>query len=118
MSGSPPNGYFFGFHSRVSHCALAILAPLISSARASPASAAILARALIPGYGSVCSAELADEIGTIARFRSEISLALYLGMATLDHSSGKFRGSKAPKHVNTRAKAGSRGKRRSLRGAA
>ncbi len=61
--------------------------------------------ASIPGYGSVCSAELAGEIGTIARFRSEASLALYLGMATLDNSSGKFRGSKAPKHVNARAKA-------------
>ena len=61
--------------------------------------------ASIPGYGSVCSAELAGEIGTIARFRSEASLALYLGMATLDNSSGKYRGSKAPKHVNARAKA-------------
>ncbi len=61
--------------------------------------------ASIPGYGSVCTAELAGEIGTIARFRSEASLALYLGMATLDNSSGKFRGSKAPKHVNARAKA-------------
>jgi len=61
--------------------------------------------ASIPGYGSVCSAELAGEIGTIERFRSEASLALYLGMATLDNSSGKYRGSKTPKHVNTRAKA-------------
>jgi transposase len=61
--------------------------------------------ASIPGYGSVCSAELAGEIGTIARFRGEASLALYLGMATLDNSSGKYRGSKAPKHVNARAKA-------------
>jgi transposase len=61
--------------------------------------------ASIPGYGAVCSAELAGEIGTIERFRGEASLALYLGMATLDKSSGKFRGSKAPKHVNTRAKA-------------
>ncbi len=61
--------------------------------------------ASIPGYGSVCSAELAGEIGTIARFRREASLALYLGMATLDNSSGKYRGSKAPKHVNARAKA-------------
>ena len=59
----------------------------------------------IPGYGSVCSAELAGEIGTVARFQSEASLALYLGMATLDNSSGKYRGSKAPKHVNARAKA-------------
>ncbi len=31
-------------------------------------------------------------------------MALYLGMAPLDNSSGKYRGSKAPKHVNTRAK--------------
>lgn len=61
--------------------------------------------ASIPGYGAVCSAELAGEIGTIERFRSESSLALYLGMATLDNSSGKYRGSKAPKHVNIRAKA-------------
>lgn len=41
---------------------------------------------------------------SIARFQSEASLALYLGMATLDSSSGKFRGSKATKHVNARAK--------------
>jgi transposase len=61
--------------------------------------------ASIPGYGSVCSAELAGEIGTVERFRCEASLALYLGMATLDNSSGKYRGSKAPKHVNARAKA-------------
>jgi len=61
--------------------------------------------ASIPGYGSVCSAELAGEIGTVERFRNEASLALYLGMATLDNSSGKYRGSKAPKHVNARAKA-------------
>ncbi len=61
--------------------------------------------ASIPGYGAVCSAELAGEIGTVERFRSEASLALYLGMATLDHSSGKHRGSRAPKHVNARAKA-------------
>jgi transposase len=61
--------------------------------------------ASIPGYGSICAAELAGEIGTIERFRNEASLALYLGMATLDHSSGKLRGSKPPKHVNARAKA-------------
>ena len=61
--------------------------------------------ATIPGYGSICAAELAGEIGTIERFRNEASLALYLGMATLDHSSGKYRGSKPPKHVNARAKA-------------
>jgi len=61
--------------------------------------------ASIPGYGAICTAELAGEIGTIERFRGEASLALYLGMATLDNSSGKYRGSKAPKHVNARAKA-------------
>ena len=38
-------------------------------------------------------------------FSKEGSLALYLGMSTLDNSSGKHQGSKAPKHVNTRAKA-------------
>ncbi len=61
--------------------------------------------ASIPGYGAICSAELAGEIGTVERFRCEASLALYLGVATLDNSSGKYRGSKAPKHVNARAKA-------------
>lgn len=59
----------------------------------------------IPGFGKTSCAELAGEIGTIERFASEASLALYLGMATLDNSSGNYRGSKMPKHVNTRAKA-------------
>lgn len=59
----------------------------------------------IPGFGPVCTSELAAEIGTIERFSKEGSLALYLGMSTLDNSSGKYQGSKAPKHVNTRAKA-------------
>ena len=59
----------------------------------------------IPGFGAVCTSELAGEIGTIERFSKEGSLALYLGMSTLDNSSGKYQGSKAPKHVNTRAKA-------------
>ncbi len=48
----------------------------------------------IPGFGAICSAELAGEIGTLERFRSEASLALYLGMATLDNSSGKSRRSR------------------------
>jgi transposase len=61
--------------------------------------------ASIPGFGAVCTAELAGEIGTLERFRGEASLALYLGMATLDNSSGKSRGSKPPRHVNARAKA-------------
>lgn len=59
----------------------------------------------IPGYGLICSAELAGEIGTVERFGTEASLALYLGMANLDNSSGQRTGSKPPKHVNTRAKA-------------
>jgi len=32
-------------------------------------------------------------------------VALYLGMAALDNSSGDYRGTKSPRHVNTRAKA-------------
>jgi transposase len=59
----------------------------------------------VPGFGAVCSSELAGEIGTIERFSTEGSLALYLGMATLDNRSGKYQGTKAPKQVNTRAKA-------------
>jgi transposase len=48
----------------------------------------------MPGFGAVCTAELAGEIGTIERFGSESSLALYVGMANLDNSSGKQKGSK------------------------
>lgn len=59
----------------------------------------------IPGFGDTTSAELAGEIGTVERFATESSLALYLGMAALNNSSGKHKGSKRPKHVNTRAKA-------------
>ena len=59
----------------------------------------------MPGFGLVTCGEVAGEIGTIDRFNSEASLALYLGMAALDNSSGKYKGSKQPKHVNTRAKA-------------
>jgi transposase len=59
----------------------------------------------IPGFGPVCTSELAGEVGTIERFASEGSLSLYLGMSTLDNRSGKYQGTKAPKHVNTRAKA-------------
>jgi transposase len=59
----------------------------------------------IPGFGPVCSSTLTGEIGTGIRFSSEASLALYLGMATLDKSSGKHKGSRSPKQVNTRAKA-------------
>lgn len=59
----------------------------------------------IPGFGPVCSAELAGEIGTIERFSNEGSLALYLGMAPLAKNSGKYHGTKPPRQVNVRAKA-------------
>jgi transposase len=58
----------------------------------------------IPGFGRTCSAELAGELGTIDRFDKESSLALYMGMAALDNSSGTYRGSQAPRQVNRRAK--------------
>ena len=59
----------------------------------------------IPGFGRVCSAELAGEIGTLQRFSGESSLALYVGMAPLTNSSGARSGSKPPRHINIRAKA-------------
>lgn len=59
----------------------------------------------IPGFGAVCAAELAGEIGTIDRFATESSLALYLGMAVLDNNSGNYKGTKRPKHVNGIGKA-------------
>ncbi len=58
----------------------------------------------IPGFGLTCSGELAGEIGTVDRFEKEASLALYLGMAPLDNSSGKKKGSKTPNMVNRRAR--------------
>ena len=61
--------------------------------------------ASIPGYGLVCASELAGEIGTLDRFKSDASLGLYVGMSPLDDSSGTYSGTKAPKQVNTRAKA-------------
>ena len=33
----------------------------------------------LPGFGRVCSAELAGEIGSLQRFNGESSLALYMG---------------------------------------
>jgi transposase len=58
----------------------------------------------IPGFGPICSAELAGEIGSMERFRSEASLALYLGMAVLDDSSGATDGARSTRHVNARCK--------------
>jgi len=61
--------------------------------------------ATIPGFGPISTAELAGEIGHDARFAKEASLALYMGMAALDNSSGQYQGTKAPRQVNRRAKA-------------
>jgi transposase len=58
----------------------------------------------IPGFGVTCTGELVAEIGNISRFTSENSLAYYFGMAPLDNSSGKRKGTKTPRNVNTRAK--------------
>lgn len=58
----------------------------------------------IPGFGLVCSSELAGEIGDLARFEGEAGLAMYLGMAPLTNSSGTYQGSKRPRHVNYHAK--------------
>ena len=59
----------------------------------------------IPGFGKTSMAEIAGEVGTLARFKSETGLAMYMGMSALDNSSGKKNGVKTPRHVNTRAKA-------------
>jgi transposase len=66
-----------------------------------------LARKLrsIPGFRTISAAELAGEIGTLDRFSSEASLALYLGMCPLDKQSGQLHGTNSPRQVNERAKA-------------
>ncbi|QYF94839.1 IS110 family transposase [Massilia sp. PAMC28688] len=58
----------------------------------------------IPGFGLVCGAELAGEIGALGRFESEAGLAVYIGMAPLTNSSGTYQGSKRPRQVNRHAK--------------
>lgn len=58
----------------------------------------------LPGMGGVCASELAGEIGNIARFGKEASLAVYLGVAPLDRSSGKRTGAKLPRQINPRAR--------------
>jgi transposase len=58
----------------------------------------------IVGFGVPTAAALAGEIGTIERFASQSSLALYLGVAPLDNQSGQYQGVKAPRQVNKRAK--------------
>lgn len=58
----------------------------------------------IKGFGVTSCGELAGEIGCIKRFKKESSLALYMGMAALDNSSGTHKGSKRSKQVNRHAK--------------
>jgi len=57
------------------------------------------------GFGKTSIAELAGEIGTVKRFASEASLALYLGMCPLTRQSGQMCTARAPRQVNTRCKA-------------
>ncbi|MFZ1221835.1 MAG: IS110 family transposase [Dokdonella sp.] len=56
----------------------------------------------IPGFGVTGSAELAGEIGSLQRFATEASLALYLGMAPLDQSSGLQNRAMRSKSINRR----------------
>lgn len=42
--------------------------------------------ATVPGFGLICAAELAGEIGTLERFASEAGLALYVGVAAMRHA--------------------------------
>lgn len=58
----------------------------------------------IPGFSTISAGELAGEIGTLKRFKTEGSLALYLGMTNLDNSSGKQKGSKRNLSTNRHAK--------------
>ena len=58
----------------------------------------------INGFGFRSAAVLAGEIGTLARFASEASLALYVGMAVLENSSGTSTGTKRSIHVNKHCK--------------
>lgn len=58
----------------------------------------------ITGFGPVCSATLAGEIGSLERFGGESSLALYAGMTRLDNSSGQYTGTKNTRQVNTHAR--------------
>lgn len=55
----------------------------------------------IKGFGSICSGELAGEIGSLDRFANEGSLSLYLGMTSLTNQSGQFSGTKKTAHINT-----------------
>ena len=66
----------------------------------------VIARHLktLPGFGPACTSELAAEIGNMQRFDDEAALAVYLGVAPLDQSSGKRIGAKLPRQINPRAR--------------
>jgi transposase len=58
----------------------------------------------MPGFGVTTASEVASEIGNIERFRDEASLAIYMGVAPLDRSSGKRISAKLPRQINPRAR--------------
>lgn len=58
----------------------------------------------IPGFGVIAAAELSARIGPLHRFPTSDALALYLGVAPLDYSSGKRSGSRRARLVNRAAK--------------
>lgn len=58
----------------------------------------------MPGFGPVCAAELAAEVGNIDHFTDEASFAVYLGVAPLDQSSGKRFGARLPRQINPHAR--------------
>jgi len=58
----------------------------------------------IPGFSTISAGGLAGEIGSLSRFESEASLALYLGMTNLDNSSGAKKSSKRNISTNKQAK--------------
>jgi len=80
----------------------ALEAQIQSLGQASPMACALQT---MPGFGPVTAGEITGEIGAIGRFDSEASLAMYVGMAPLDNSSGKRTASKSPRQVNARARA-------------
>lgn len=58
----------------------------------------------LTGFGPICSAELAGEIGEYSRFQKESSLAVYVGMGVLSNQSGKYSGVRRLRCSNFRAK--------------
>ncbi len=80
---------------------LALEADIERLAQASPMARRIRT---VPGFGLIGVAELAGEIGTIDRFAKADSLAMYVGSAPLDDSSGKRSTSKVPRQINCRAR--------------